>query len=181
MGPHAISRRAEPRRARAPRSNDVKVVLDGIRRIVQALRASSRAAEKKVGLSGAQLFVLLKLSGEEALSINELAARTLTHQSSVSVVVARLVEQGLVARRRSAVDGRRVELTLTRRGRAVLAKAPQAAQDRLIESIESLPSADRRALARNLDRLSRALLVDEAPTMLFEDHPTTPPESDAGA
>jgi DNA-binding MarR family transcriptional regulator len=162
----------------------VKVVLDGIRRIVQALRASSRAAEKKVGLSAAQLFVLLKLSGEEALSINELAARTLTHQSSVSVVVARLVEQGLVARRRSSLDGRRVELTLTRRGRAVLSKAPQAAQDRLIEAIESLPRTERRALARNLDRLSRALLVEGPmlpPTMLFEDHATPTLDDDATA
>jgi DNA-binding MarR family transcriptional regulator len=174
MGAHAISRRPAPHRAH---SSDVRVVLDGIRRIVQALRASSRAVEKVVGLSAAQLFVLLKLYGEEALSINELAARTLTHQSSVSVVVARLVEQGLVARRRSPLDRRRVELTLTRRGRAVLAKAPQAAQDRLIEAIESLPRVERRSLARNLERLSRALRFQGPPAMLFEDatlHVTDP-------
>jgi DNA-binding MarR family transcriptional regulator len=178
MGPHAISRRLP---SSTTRDADVKVALDGIRRIVQALRASSRAVEKKVGLSAAQLFVLLKLSGEEALSINELAARTLTHQSSVSVVVTRLVEQGLVARRRSSLDGRRVELTLTRRGRAVLSKAPQAAQDRLIEAIESLPRAERRALARNLDRVSRALLIEGPPTMLFEDHATPTLDDDATA
>ena len=159
----------------------MRVVLDGIRRIVQALRASSRVTEKKLGLSAAQLFVLLKLSGRQGLSINELAARTLTHQSSVSVVVTRLVEQGLVARRRSTADGRRVELSLTRRGRAVLSKAPAAAQDRLIEAIESMPRADRRALARSLDRLSRALFVEGHPTMLFEDDATLAPDPHVSA
>jgi len=55
---------------------------------VQALRVSSRAAERDVGLSAAQLFVLDRLAGaDQALCVNELAQRTLTHQSSVSVVV----------------------------------------------------------------------------------------------
>ncbi len=62
-------------------------MLDAIRRIVQALRESSRAAEKRVGLSGAQLFVLQTLGESPGLSLNELAERTRTHQSSVSVVV----------------------------------------------------------------------------------------------
>lgn len=144
-------------------------MLDALRRIVQGLRASSRAVEKRVGLSAAQLFVLLKLSGEEALSINELADRTHTHQSSVSVVVTRLVEEGLVVRQRSKLDARRVELSLTRKGRSVLSRAPRAAQDRLISAVESLPRAERRAFARTLDRISRALSEESAPSMLFED------------
>src|SRR4051794_8130303 len=70
---------------------DVRAIMDAIRRIVRVLRVSSRAAEKQVGLSGAQLFVLHKLADTPALSLNELADRTRTHQSSVSVVVQRLV------------------------------------------------------------------------------------------
>src|SRR5689334_4760067 len=88
-------------------------VLDSIRRIVQALRMYDKAAEKHVGLSGAQLFVLEKLHGGKALSLNELAQRTLTHQSSVSVVVQRLVERGLVVSCVSREDARRIELSLT--------------------------------------------------------------------
>jgi hypothetical protein len=45
----------------ATTSSDIRIVLDSIRRIVQALRVSSRAAEKTVGLSGAQLFLLQQL------------------------------------------------------------------------------------------------------------------------
>ena len=57
--------------------------LDGIRRILRDLRVSSRAAEQELGLSGAQLFVLQQLAQAPAESLNELANRTRTHQSSV--------------------------------------------------------------------------------------------------
>jgi DNA-binding MarR family transcriptional regulator len=168
MGTHAS------RSASSSGPPEVRAVLDGIRRIVQGLRESSRSAEKRVGLSAAQLFVLLKLSGERALSINELAARTLTHQSSVSVVVARLVDAGMVVRTRSETDARRVEIALTRKGRAVLAKAPEAAQDRLIAAITALPRAQRKALSESLALLADAMSPrGGAPRMLFEDRTET--------
>ena len=51
-------------------------VLDSVRWIFQALRESSRRAERQVGLSGAQLFVLQKLAETPGISVNELAERT---------------------------------------------------------------------------------------------------------
>src|SRR4051812_49679467 len=65
-------------------------VLDAIRRVVRTLREASRHSDRVVGVSAAQLFVLQRLAGTRGLSVNELAARTLTHQSSVSVVVSKL-------------------------------------------------------------------------------------------
>src|SRR5581483_2006993 len=126
------------------RSEETQEILDSFRRIVRALRESSRAAEQRVGLSGAQLFVMLALKREPQLSINELAERTRTHQSTVSVVVSRLVERGLVTRTPSAVDGRKLVLALTAEGRALLKRAPDAAQERLIESIDTLAASQRK-------------------------------------
>src|SRR4051812_212495 len=124
-------------------SRETTVVLDHLRRIVRTLRESSRAAEARLGVTGAQLFVLRALAGPRPLSLNQVAARTHTHQSTVSVVVKRLVSQRLVQRAPSTVDGRRVELGLTARGRAVLERAPLAAQDRLVAGLESLARKDR--------------------------------------
>jgi MarR family transcriptional regulator, lower aerobic nicotinate degradation pathway regulator len=150
-----------------------RAVLDSIRRIVRALRESSRAAERSVGLGGAQLFVLQRLAGAPPLSINELAERTLTHQSSVSVVVSRLVEAGLVTRARATTDGRRVEITLTAAGRAVLARAPAAAQDRLIGGLGLLGGAARKELARQLGRLVESMaLPPQHPPMFFVPAPS---------
>lgn len=150
--------------------SDVRDVLDSIRRIVRLLRLSSREAEREVGLSGAQLFVLQKLNEAGMLSVNELAERTHTHQSSVSVVAQALVDKGLVARARAAADARRLELTLTSSAKALLRKAPGAAQDRLIEALDKLPGATRKQLAKGLSQLvEEAGLGDEEAPMMFED------------
>ena len=149
---------------------EVTRVLDDLRRIVRVLRTSSRASEQRLGVSGAQLFVLKALSDTKALSMNALAACTRTHQSTVSVVAKKLVKRGLVRRTASESDGRSVELTLTPRGRALLTKAPLAAQEKLIEGIERLSRPEREVLATALHRLVEAMqLSEEAPEMFFEE------------
>ena len=145
-------------------------VLDAIRRIVQTLRESSRLAERRLGLTGAQLFVLHKIAENPGSSVNELAAHTHTHQSSVSAVITRLVEQGLVQRAASNSDGRRVELTLSPHGRRAAARAPDPAQARLVDAIEQLAPARRRQLAAALGEVANALTGDAgAPAMFFEE------------
>jgi len=145
-------------------------VLDAFRRIVQALRESSRLAQGRVGLSGAQLFVLQRLGEAPSLSVNELAAQTHTHQSSVSVVVARLVEAGLVRRTPCPSDRRRVELTLTASGRRTAAGSPDVAQARLVQAVAGLTPLRRRQLAASLGEVAHAMTgTREAPAMFFED------------
>ena len=146
-------------------------ILDDLRRIVRVLRESSRAAEQEVGVSGAQLFVLRALAGAGApLSLNALSARTRTHQSTVSVVVKRLVERGLVSRSASPEDARCLQLRLTRRGQRLLERAPLAAQDRLIHGIERMPGEQQQQLAAALHELVTAMqLAAEPPQMFFEE------------
>jgi DNA-binding MarR family transcriptional regulator len=158
-------------------SSDSQPILDSIRRLVQLLRLSDRAAERAVGLSGAQLFVLQELGRAPALSLNELAERTRTDQSSVSVVAGRLVEQRLVARERSLDDGRRVRISLTPSGRAVLRKAPPVAQQKLLAALDSLSAVDRRRLSELLLQVVDQIGVDRrAAPMFFEDVDESAPE-----
>jgi DNA-binding MarR family transcriptional regulator len=158
MGPHT-----------SDRSPDTRVVLDAVRRIVQALHESSRWAEKHLGLTGAQLFVLQKLADSPCWSLNELATRTHTHQSSVSAVVARLVERGLVVRGSGERDARRVELRLSPEGRKLIRRAPNLPQQRLIQGIERLAASRRRALAASLNALTSAMAVNDQHAVMFFD------------
>jgi DNA-binding MarR family transcriptional regulator len=153
------------------KAGEIRDILDAVRRIVRTLHESSRAAEKVFGLSGAQLFVLQKLAEAPGLSLNALAALTHTHQSSVSTVVSRLVERGLVLRTAAVEDARRLELRVSAEGRRVVARAPDAAQARLIDAIERLPAANRRALARALDDLTTAMDLPEGVPGMFFDNP----------
>jgi DNA-binding MarR family transcriptional regulator len=145
-------------------------VLDSVRRIVRTLRVAARAAEKEVGISGAQVFVLHALARGPVLSLNELAERTRTHQSSVSVVVQRLVERGLVERTPVPGDARRTALSLTAAARRVVKDAPDAPTEVLIAALERMSAGQRTRLAEGLIRLVEALgASDEPATMFFED------------
>jgi DNA-binding MarR family transcriptional regulator len=148
----------------------IRVILDDFRHIVRALRISTRASETQSGLGGAQLFVLRQLEVERSISVNELAERTLTHQSSVSVVVRKLVEQKLVSRRTSVADSRRVELTLTSLGKRKLRSAPRAAQEVLVDALRRMPFSECSRLAELLSKVvSEAGYARGRPPLLFED------------
>ncbi len=143
------------------------LILDAIRRIVRLLRLSSHTSQSRLAVSGAQLFVLQKLGESPLASIADLARRTLADPSSVSVVVAKLVQRGLVSRRTSKGDARRAELALTDAGRRLLRRAPEPAQVRLLEALGQLSAADRRALAKGLRAFTRALGIDAGGVPLF--------------
>jgi DNA-binding MarR family transcriptional regulator len=105
---------------------DSQRILDSIRRLVRLLRVSERQAQAELGISGAQLFVLTELGKTPALSLNALAERTRTDQSSVSVVVSRLVDAGLVTRDRDTHDARRLVLHRLMRGKPSLKRSKRS-------------------------------------------------------
>jgi MarR family transcriptional regulator, lower aerobic nicotinate degradation pathway regulator len=169
MGANAYPPRV--RRGSVSRTDEAetRVVLDELRLLVRALRVSARGAERLLGISGAQLFVLQMLREQPILSIGELALRTHTDQSSVSVVVRRLALRGLVVRSGSKKDARRAEIRLSSAGRALLRKSPPSTQTQLIEALHGLPRGMRKQLGRALGELVRAMGLSGQPQMFFED------------
>jgi DNA-binding MarR family transcriptional regulator len=152
--------------------NDLDRLASSLRRIVRALRSTSTEAEKRVGITGAQLYVLQQLTAHPGASLSELAALTFTDLSSVSVVVSRLVARRLVSRRAAQADRRRVELTPTAKGRALLTRAPRTAQTRLFAALGSVPTRDLGAAARALEAVARALDGAGGPPPMFFEPPS---------
>lgn len=146
--------------------------MNAIRSIVRALRLNTRSIEGKLGISLAQLFVLQQLVDKPAESLNELAERTATHQSSVSVVVRRLVDRGLVTRVASTSDRRRVHIALTAAGDSLLRGAPPTVQSDLMHGMSRMRADQRAMLAELLELWVLASGIDlAAPPMMFEDEP----------
>jgi DNA-binding MarR family transcriptional regulator len=148
-----LSSRSSSIADRAPRADVVRVV-DAIRSIIQTLRISGRAVEQELGISSAQLYVLQALAERSDQSINDLAYNTFTHQSSVSMVVSRLVDGELVRRTPSRGDARRVAISLTPSGRALVRKAPHTAQTRLIAGLQSFSRSELRQLGDYLEAVA---------------------------
>jgi len=149
---------------------DSQRILDSIRRLVRLLRLTDRAAQSELGLSGAQLFVLHELGKTPALSLFELAEKTRTDQSSVSVVITRLVDGGYVTRDRDRRDARRLVLTLTKTGQAIADKSPPVAQERIIEVLDRMPANERRRFADTFTRIIEDMGEARGPVpMMFEE------------
>jgi DNA-binding MarR family transcriptional regulator len=148
-------------------------VLNAFRNLVKMLRLADRAALKKYGLGSAQIFVLHELNHASPLSVNELAERTATDQSTVSVVLNKLVSKGLVERTRSESDARRAEIALTSKGRHIVKKLPPPVPQLLLNGVRDLPPARAKQLADTLEAIvESAGGAEEHPPMFFEDQST---------
>ena len=152
-----------------------RATLQSLRALVADLRHAARAVEQRTGLTNAQLFVLRLLDAADGpLSVGQLATEAISSPAAISTIVARLGRRGLVARRSSARDARRVELTLTAAGRRMLRRAPEPATSRLVDAIATLSPARLRGLAGGLAALCAELGIDpNAAPLLFEDRRLT--------
>lgn len=144
-------------------------ILDSCRHLVSIVHTASKTTEKTLGMSSAQHFVLEKLSDGEPRSINQLAALTHTHQSSVSVVVKKLVAKKLIQSLPSEEDARKNVLILTAAGRKLLTKPPQGllVQDQLLKAVQRLKSEDRKSLSGLLKKLLVELKNADSPAPMF--------------
>lgn len=153
----------------ASRDRAAADVLDSLRRLVRELRVGSHSVERALGIGGAQLFVLREIAAEPGCSIRRLAERTLTDQSSVSVVASRLVEKGLVLRERDAHDARKSALTLTAQGERLLARAGVPFQVRLVRTLRTLPLGRLNRLGTDLSFVVEAVGADTGGAPMFFD------------
>ncbi len=103
-----------------------------------------------LGLTHPQYLVMLALWDASPRSLRELAAALAMEPATASPLVKRLEADGLIERRRSASDERRLDIALTPKGTALRARAldvPRQVMARLGMSISEVESV-RDALMR---------------------------------
>jgi DNA-binding MarR family transcriptional regulator len=101
-----------------------------------------------------QLKVMLILSQQRAVTVTALAHKLDIHISTVTGILDRLVQQGLVTREEDPNDRRHVVSRLTPEGESVLYRLYVGArQEDLCRRLESLAPDDLRALERGLRAL----------------------------
>jgi DNA-binding MarR family transcriptional regulator len=151
-------------------ANSVIRAMNSLRRLVSALRTSGAGAFP--GLSVAQQFALRIIGREPGLSMSDLARATATAPSTVSEVVVRLVDRGLVRRAKDGTDQRRVRLALTTSGTATFERLEQTVPERLVFALEQMDPFTRETLADALDAwIESAGLGEELPHMFGEPRP----------
>ncbi len=111
-----------------------------------------------LGLTYPQYLVMSVLWTDETLSVGRIGARLGLETSTVTPLLKRLEAVGLVTRRRSSVDERRVEVDLTARGRAMAVDAAHIPA--CVEEAMGLSSDEVERLRGELMRLRRAFGSD---------------------
>jgi DNA-binding MarR family transcriptional regulator len=135
-------------------------ILVALRRIIRAVDMHSRQLIQKTGLSGPQLVLLQIMGQRETVTAGELARRASLSQATVTTILDRLEERGLVLRKRSVDDKRRVHVILTDKGNEALAIAPHLLQDNFVKAFTALPDWEQHLLIASLERV--AYMMDAA-------------------
>jgi MarR family transcriptional regulator, organic hydroperoxide resistance regulator len=109
--------------------------------------------EKTAGIGGASLWSLAEISESVQLTVSGLAKAMSIHQSTASNLMEKLESSGYVIRTRSMSDRRLVHLSLTDKGREILAKAPPPYRGILPDALMRLDPDILNALNRHLTEL----------------------------
>lgn len=128
---------------------------------MQLLRAREAAMRRfrpylrELGLTDQQGRILRALAEVDWIDMLDLSTRCCIHPASLSRIIPRLVERGLVRRRQDTVDARRVTVCLTRKGRSTQKAVGLHAEQIYGELAEQLG-------AGNIEELHRCLraLID---------------------
>lgn len=130
-----------------------------LRDAITRLNRRVRQARPVGDLTVTQLSALTSLVLAGALTPRELADVERVQPPTMTKIVAKLEERGLVGRTPHPTDGRQVILSATEGGQAVLDQFERARNEWLARRLAELPEADRETLQRAaeiLQQLARA-------------------------
>jgi len=145
-----------------------EAVLINLRRIIQSIDLHSRDLVKRFGLTVPQLMILKEINGARDISASELARAVSLSQATVTGILERLENRGLIARERSESDRRRIYVTVTDTGRDMLAAAPPLMQESFTRQFGMLASWEQHMILAAVERIAvmmDAKRIDAAPVL----------------
>jgi len=138
-----------------------KTIIYSIRRLIQAGELYSKELSKTYSISAAQLNCLLALYENGPLPPSQIAKHMLVKSSTVTGVVDRLEQKGLVQRVRNSPDRRVITIELTETGNQLSENAPPPIQQKIIDGLKKLSEAEIDEIAFTLSKLTDMLDVQD--------------------
>jgi DNA-binding MarR family transcriptional regulator len=175
----------------AANGNISEEILIALRRVIRAIDLHSRELVISHGMTGPQALLLTEIVRAGSLTGSELAARVSLSQATVTDVVKRLEARGWLQRSRSEADRRRVMLTPTDEGAALVRESLPLLQDRFQQRLSGLREWEQLQLLSSLQRIAEMMNaedLDAAPmlasgaitaTAQAIEEALTPPQSEA--
>lgn len=139
----------------------VKQIIFQIRRLTQAKELYTKELNKKYQVSASQLNCLLALYENGPLPPSQIAKHIMVKSSTVTGIIDRLEQKGLVTRSRTSPDRRVITVELTQSGRTLAENAPPPIQQKVLEGLERLPQSEMEKIVLGLNMLTRMLDVQD--------------------
>lgn len=131
---------------------ELMAALGAVRRVARRAVRTSAVADP---LPPARSELLRLAARRPGIGVAEAAAELHLAPNSVSTMVSKLAEDGLLNRGRVANDGRSVRLTVTEAGAARVSQWRDIRTDLAARALERLAPADRRAILASIPALTR--------------------------
>lgn len=138
----------------------IEDVLTALRRVIRATDLHSKHLEKTSGLTAPQLLLLQLLQNGE-VTAGQLAQRMSLSQATVTTIIDRLETRGLVRRRRSDSDRRKVFAALTESGIEILKDAPRPLQEHFVQRFQKLQEWEQTLILSALQRVAQMMDAEQ--------------------
>lgn len=136
-------------------------VLVSLRRIIRATDLHSRKLGKSTGLTTPQLVIITAIGQKPESTVSDIAKAVSLSLATVTTILNRLEASGLVNKVRSTIDRRRVILSLTEKGLAVLDEAPKPLQDRFAERFNKLENWEQHQIVAAIERVATMMDAED--------------------
>jgi DNA-binding MarR family transcriptional regulator len=149
--------------------SDHDEILVALRRITRAIDLQSKRLVKATGLTAPQLVVIDTLHKQGELSPSAIARAVSLSQATITSILDRLVQAGLVERIRSETDKRVILARLTEKGEAASNNSPELLQAGFMRSFRTLQPWEQNMLIASLQRIAELMDAEELDAAPFLD------------
>jgi len=141
--------------------NLVRDIIYQIRRLMQAGELFTKELNKTYQVSAPQLHCLLALNENGPLPPSHIARHIMVKSSTVTGIIDRLEQKGLVYRLRNSPDRRVITIQLTEAGKELAQNAPPPIQHKIVDGIRKLPEGEIKQIILSLSKLTHMLDVHD--------------------
>jgi len=144
-----------------PIEHRAKEIIFSIRKLMQAGEFYTKELNKKYQVSAPQLNCLISLYENGHLPPSQIAKYIMVKSSTVTGIVDRLEQKGLVKRFRDSPDRRIITIELTDSGKNLAKNAPSPIQQKIIDGLKKLSKDELDQIILSLTKLTDMLDVQD--------------------
>ncbi len=144
-----------------PIEHRTKEIIFSIRKLMQAGEFYTKELNKKYQVSAPQLNCLLSLYENGPLPPSKIAKYIMVKSSTVTGIVDRLEQKGLVKRFRNSPDRRIITIELTDSGKNLAKNAPPPIQQKIIDGLKKVSKDELDQVILSLTKLTDMLDVQD--------------------